>query len=245
MRKKNFFLTIDIDWAPDWMIKPFIDILIKEKISSTIFVTHQSDLLEEIEREKTLIEIGLHPNLNINSTQGKNTEDIINNLKQIYPRARAIRTHGNIHSTNLSLDFSHKYKFLIDSSLFIPYKLNLRPYKFGWDWKNKIINTPYTWEDSYEICQIKPKLSLTNEYFKNSTYLVLNFHPVHLYLNAFNYKKYRDIKTKYGDINYWDEDDIKKYINTKQKGVFDFFKELIFTKNIEFRKISYSKKFLQ
>ena len=50
MSKKDFFLTIDIDWAPDWMIEPFLNILIKEKVNSTIFVTHQSNLLENIKK---------------------------------------------------------------------------------------------------------------------------------------------------------------------------------------------------
>ena len=244
MNHKDFFLTMDVDWAPDWMIEPFLNILIKEKINSTIFVTHQSNLLQNI-KKNSLVEIGLHPNLEVNSTQGKNTNEIINNLKKMYPEAIAIRTHGNIQSTNLSLDFSHKYKFLVDSSLFVPYKLNFRPYRFGWDWKNKIINTPYTWEDSYEISQIKPKLSLTNEYFKKSSYLVINFHPVHLYMNAFNYKKYREMKIQFGDVNNWSENNIKKYINTKQRGVFNFFKELVFSKNIKFHKISNSQNFLQ
>ena len=244
MNKKDFFLTIDIDWAPDWMIEPFLNILIKEKVNSTIFVTHQSNLLENIKKNSS-VEIGLHPNLEVNSTQGKNTKDIINNLKQIYPGAKALRTHGNLQSTNLSLIFSQKYKFTIDSSLFVPYALNFKPYLFGWDWKPKIINVPYSWEDSYEISQNEPKLSLNNDYFKKSDYLVLNFHPVHLFVNAISYKSYRELKKKYGDINKWKESQIRKYINNRQKGVFNFFKELVFSKNITFHKISYSKNFLK
>ena len=86
MSNKDFFLTMDIDWAPDWMIEPFLNILIKEKIYSTIFVTHQSNLLENI-KKNSFIEIGLHPNLEVNSTQGKNTNEIINNLKKVYDKS--------------------------------------------------------------------------------------------------------------------------------------------------------------
>ena len=86
---------------------------------------------------------------------------------------------------------------------------------------------------------------MNNDYFKKSDYLVLNFHPVHLFVNAISYKSYRELKKKYGDINKWKESQIRKYINNRQKGVFNFFKELVFSKNITFHKISYSKNFLK
>ncbi|SVD69909.1 uncharacterized protein METZ01_LOCUS422763, partial [marine metagenome] len=46
--KDNFVITIDIDWAPGWMIDFVTAILIENGVKATWFVTHASPAIESI-----------------------------------------------------------------------------------------------------------------------------------------------------------------------------------------------------
>ena len=60
----NIIITCDIDWAPDFIIKYFLE-SINSKIS--IFITNNS--IQQRILSKSKLEIGYHPNLHKNSTQ--------------------------------------------------------------------------------------------------------------------------------------------------------------------------------
>ena len=57
------FLTIDIDWAPDFVILDTVELLLKYNVVATILVTHDSPLLQDLRSHKNF-EFGIHPNFN-------------------------------------------------------------------------------------------------------------------------------------------------------------------------------------
>ena len=49
-----YALTLDIDWAPDWMISDIANQLISEGVRATWFATHTSQAIKEIEGKSDL-----------------------------------------------------------------------------------------------------------------------------------------------------------------------------------------------
>lgn len=233
--KKNIILTFDIDWAPDWMVKPIIEIIKKKKINSHFFLTHKSDLFL---KKENYIDIGLHPNFFSNSTQGKNTKQIIKNLKKIYRRANTVRTHGNFQSINLHILLSEKYNIKIDCSTFAP-RHDVLSYNLLWK-KKKIQILSYNWEDGYEANQTKKIFSLKHKFFNDRKIklYILNFHPIHIFLNTRDSKVYNKMKNKFPDINKTTQKNLEEFINKKKTGAKNFFESLINSENINFLKIA-------
>ena len=239
---KNIILTFDVDWAPDWMIIPILKKLKEKKITSHFFLTHNSKLFS---KKNKYIQIGLHPNFFKNSTQGSSEKNIIDNLLKTFGKVDTLRTHGNYQSTNLHVLLTEKYKFKIDNSILSP-----RSQVFNYDliWKKKKIEIlSYNWEDGYETNQIQKIFSLKNKFFNNNRIklYILNFHPVHIFLNTRYFDIYKKMKRKFPNINKTHYSDLEKFINRKTIGTKNFFESLITSKDIKFFKLKDYKKILK
>ena len=70
----NLILSFDIDWAPEFMIEDLLNIT--HKINLTIFNTHKSKILKTIDKNR--ISLGIHPNIQKNSSQGINALKVKN-----------------------------------------------------------------------------------------------------------------------------------------------------------------------
>ena len=90
-------VTLDIDWAPDWMVEDVVERLVRAGVRATLFATHDSPLLRSLEGNSE-IEIGLHPNFLPGSSHGSTPEEIFATLRSWYPRATACRTHSLVQS---------------------------------------------------------------------------------------------------------------------------------------------------
>ena len=55
---------------------------------------------------------------------------------------------------------------------------------------------------------------------------IMNFHPIHIYLNSFTIKKYEEMKSKI-DLKDVTKESIVKYINTLNYGISDLFLDII------------------
>ena len=58
----NTYLTFDIDWAEDKMMEPILEELLKRRMKSTWFVTHDTPLLQVFRKHSDLVDLGIHPN---------------------------------------------------------------------------------------------------------------------------------------------------------------------------------------
>ena len=99
----RLFLTVDLDWAPDWAIADCLDLVEEARVAATIFVTHDTPLLARM-RANPRIELGLHPNFNPLldglASQGS-AETVMRGLQRIVPEARAVRSHSMTQSSRL------------------------------------------------------------------------------------------------------------------------------------------------
>lgn len=220
-------LTFDCDWAPDFVINDIINLLNEEKIKATFFITNNSQIIKKL-RENKLFEIGIHPNFFPKSTQGSNENSILNNLKQIVPEAKSIRTHGLFQSTPLLKKFQ-EYGIENDLSLFLQNTPNIVPHysKFF-----NLFRFPYFWEDDVAITE-KINWSFDDPMYHVNGLKIFNFHPIHVFLNSRYMENYENLKKDIG-LGQLNEENIKNYVNQSDVGVKSYFKEIIsFIKNKE------------
>lgn len=218
----NVFFTIDLDWCPDFMLDYTLEIFSKNDIKCTIFATHETDLLKGLNKNK--FELSIHPNFNesLDFGKGESSSKIIENLLIKFPDSLGVRSHSmtqSSHLINQFYDLGLKY----ESNQFIPYNWSIRPYKL---W-NDLLRIPYNWEDDIHFTYKKEfKYNID---FKRSNYYVLDFHPIHIFLNTINNSHYLSAKKYYHDKK------IKNFINKNEIGVKDFLLNTI--ENIKNNKI--------
>lgn len=187
---KSVSLTFDIDWAPDFMIEEIINILEIYSIKATFFATHESKVLQNLNSSKNY-EVGLHPYIGKNSTQGRDSNEILTKLKNTYPDSEGCRFH--------ILEFS--YRDL----------LNLKNYGLKYDISRIMFNSPfllpayhsdlnlvllqYSWEDGVSENQgINP--SIHNVDLETPGLKILNFHPMNIYINCPNSNHRKEFQLK-------------------------------------------------
>ncbi len=63
-------ITLDVDWAPDFMIDAAAQALVDREVKATWFVTHASPAVERLREHPDLFELGIHPNFLAGSSHG-------------------------------------------------------------------------------------------------------------------------------------------------------------------------------
>jgi hypothetical protein len=181
-----FIITLDTDWAPDPVIDFTANILIKNNVKATWFITHRSPAIERLEEHPELFELGAHPNFFPESSHGKNPEEVWETIRKIVPQAKGIRTHGLFQSTRYYIEAINR-GFIYDASTLLPFHPAPYPVFFKWEEK-QILKIPFVWED--DVCfsstkdyhfEVKKQLSIPS---------VLSFHPIHIYLNTSSVEEY-------------------------------------------------------
>jgi len=176
------FLTFDVDWAHDEILSHTLDILEAADVAATIFVTHNTKLLDRM-RENPKIEIGIHPNFNVcfdpNYRGLKSPRAIIEKLLEIVPEAKSVRSHSMLQSSPI-LDLFAEYGLTHECNHFIPEQsgIELSP----WIVWNGLCKVPYFWEDDVH-CLYSQKSDMSNLLLRNGL-KVFDFHPIHIFLNT-------------------------------------------------------------
>jgi hypothetical protein len=209
----NIYLTFDIDWAQDNMMEPIFEELLKRRIKSTWFVTHETPLLHIFRQYSDLVDLGIHPNFLKGSTHGESEEEILLNVAGLVPEAKVIRTHSVYQSGPLLSKIANLKSIELDSSIFLPEMSNIQPVKHLTP-NGPLIRLPIFWADDYEL--LKPQSDWTPEqYLKEEGHKVFLFHPVHLFLNASDFCDYESYKKS------------RPNSSPARTGVMDFFLHLI------------------
>ena len=183
-------LTIDIDWAPDFMIDFAAEALVEEGVRATWFVTHPSPAVDRLRQHPELFELGIHPNFLPRSTHGKRWEDVLVHCMDLVPDATSMRTHGLFQATALLDMVITQTPITTDLTIFLPYTASIRPVDYHWN-DRTLLRLPYYWEDDFEMMQPNPSWSLTPERALGGGLKIFNFHPVHIFLNSPDMKPYR------------------------------------------------------
>tara|TARA_B110000037_G_C17122292_1_gene506407 strand:+ start:3476 stop:4171 length:696 start_codon:yes stop_codon:yes gene_type:complete len=191
MQNKITILTFDLDWCEDKVFNYTLDKLIKYKVPATFFVTHASKLLDKI-RKYSFFELGIHPNLNKDSTHGINYQEAIDHCLSIVPEAISFRPHGLNISSNILIYLMNR-GIKIDCSIFMPNTNDINQYYFQINEK-KILRVPFNWSDDYEFYQKNKKYKFDD--INNYKTLIMDFHPIHVYLNSNSEHEYEKYKSK-------------------------------------------------
>jgi hypothetical protein len=224
MDKTKVVITFDVDWAPESVIKYVANRMLKNKLNSTWFATHDSEILHQLKKEN-LFEIGIHPNFLPGSTQGKNTKGILTNLKNLYPSSCSVRTHSLYQSTPLLEKMSCDYELRYDSSLYLPQKNGVYSHRLEFK-SSKIWRFPFIWEDDFELMRDNMNLKVDAMLNENGGFKIFNFHPIHIALNSSDLDQYEVLKSNenYPDVEL---EAINNYKKGDVRGIEDFFDDLL------------------
>lgn len=199
--------TSDIDWAPEHVIEYSISLFEKYETKCTFFCTNQSETLSNCNKE--LFELGIHPNFNpLLEGKGGNIDEVIENILNIYPESKGVRSHSLTQNSVILNKFSEK-GLIYDANQFMPYQNNIKPFKI---W-NGLVRIPFNWEDALHMEFANSFENIGLDLISNDTN-ILNFHPIHIYLNTENIERYKMAK-KY----YHNPQKLKEYQNNKTFGI--------------------------
>ena len=194
MNTDSFAITLDVDWAPDPVIEFCYSILLEANLKSTWFVTHQSKALEQLFTKPELFEIGIHPNFMPGSSHGESPEEVIEYCMQLCPHATSVRTHGHVQSWNLLALLAKKTNIYIDVSSYLPRLTASFQTIYYFDNERFLIRAPTIWEDHLEIHRPDTIWDMRKVEKQTKGLKVINFHPIHLYLNSVDLRPYEDFK---------------------------------------------------
>lgn len=224
MNNINYHLTFDIDWAPDCCVEQILLDLKKNSVKATFFITHASDINDEIINQGH--HIGLHPNFFPNSTHGKSTLEIIEGLLKIANNASSIRTHGLFQSTSLFIEiFSNFPQLKLDISNLTYKSKYIERTKMTYE-TAKFERINFNWEDDVAFFDQGFNWSSEVYYGKLNIY---NFHPIHIFLNSCSMKNYEKLKSNIGNknLNQLKKNEVSNFINYDSAGARTFLNSLI------------------
>lgn len=182
--------TSDTDWTTEEVIGEMLEIFEEYGMKCTFFATHDSPVLKNA--NKNLFEIALHPNFNsfFDNKSTKTVDEVIDELINIYPGAKGIRSHSMTQSSILLSKFAEK-GLLYDANHFLPYQ-QIKPFKL-WTGMWRI---PYNWEDDihYSYNRTFDEIGLT---LNDEDLFVFDFHPTQIFLNTEKAERYINAKVDY------------------------------------------------
>ena len=195
------FITIDIDWAHDDVLRDAIELLDETELNVTWFVTHDTPILARL-RENPQYDLGIHPNFNWllagDTRGGANAVEVVDRMMKIVPDAKCVRSHSMAQSTGLLQIFSDA-GLTHDANHFVPASsdVELKP----WVLWNGMTRVPYCWEDDIfciyrERGIAEPDVAGT---MAKKGLRVFDFHPIHLFLNTESMTRYERTRALHQD----------------------------------------------
>lgn len=194
-------LTIDADWAIPPVREFAFDLLRRERIPFTYFATSDQHMAAE-----AFCEIAWHPN------PDEGLERSFENLSALFPLSRGMRPHraGGMAPQDLITPMRrfHLHWASVGGGL---NQVTAQRLDGGH------INFPISWGDNYLFTSnTEPDWSLLRS--SSTGYYIMNFHPIHLFLNTDSVERYREAKRVYKSFP-----DLQTMVNEHVRGVRDLF----------------------
>ncbi len=185
-------ITLDVDWAPDFMIDHAAGLLAERGARATWFVTHASPAVDRLRERPDLFELGIHPNFLPGSSHGATAAEVVRHCAALVPGARAVRTHCLMQSTPLHDVLLANSDVEVDVSLFLPHAKGVEPV-LQWSPGGRLLRVPYVWQDNMEMHAPAPRWD-ADRVLDGDGVRVLDFHPVHVWLNSSSVEPYERLK---------------------------------------------------
>jgi len=185
----RLFLTFDVDWAHDDVLRDTIELVRPYDLPVTWFITHATDMLTDLRGEKDRWDLGIHPNFNplLDGSGHGSAAEIIERLLMIVPEAKSVRSHSLVQSSILyklfmSAGLTH------DSNDYVPSHsgLALQPFCI----ENGLVKVPYCFSDELWCIQGGGHAEDFNALLHRDGLLVFDFHPIHVFLNTESLDRY-------------------------------------------------------
>ncbi len=192
-------ITIDMDWAHDDVLRYTLQDLIRRNLTATWFVTHDTPLIREIRDAGH--ELGLHPNFNhlLETGDGNGNGcavDILLHLLAIAPQAKCVRSHSLFQSSRLAILFAD-HGLSHDANTYLPFE------QVGlvspWRGPAGLVHVPHGWEDDIFILGGRPA---PRDALALDGVFVLDFHPIHFFLNSRNDDDYNACRGHWDDVGF-------------------------------------------
>jgi hypothetical protein len=228
--KNNFFaFTVDVDWAPDYMIDYMAEAFTAAGARVTWFLTHASPAVDRL-RHNPLFELGIHPNFLPGSTHGSSDDAVMKHCLELAPGAKSVRTHALVQNSRLMWMMRHKYDIRVDCSLFLPFTPNIIPHTLCHSAAEvPLVRIPFFWEDDVECLRPNRSWNASDANIHVHGIKMFNFHPMYVGLNEDDFKRYESVKSelcKGRPLNELSQEELIPYTNTGA-GVNTFFKGIL------------------
>lgn len=187
----KYNLSLDVDWAPDFVIDYVAQLLLAYGVKATWFVTHGSPAIERLRNNPEQFELGIHPNFLKGSSHGESVNEVLQFCKDIVPDAVSVRTHSLCMNGEIMSSLCASEKIGVDSSLFLPGVQTIQPFVFE-NINGRLVRVPVYWSDDYQLSKVDIDFSLPE--LDTPGVQVYMFHPVHIFLNSPNFDYYTQQK---------------------------------------------------
>lgn len=218
-------VTLDIDWAPDFVIDEVAEALAQAGVPATWFVTHASPAVDRLRGRPELFELGIHPNFLARSSHGSTVEAVMGHLLEIVPGATSMRTHGLVQSSVLLDEIATMSPISTDVSLLLPFASHLAPVRYRTR-RADFVRLPYFWEDDLAMCQRNPCWTSASLLAAGSGLKIFDFHPIHIALNSPDMTAYEQLKRAAPDLVNARPTDVARNVHPGP-GAGTFFAELL------------------
>jgi hypothetical protein len=189
-----YALSVDVDWAPDFMIDYVADSFTEAGVKCTWFITHASPAIERL-RKNPLFELGIHPNFFEGSSHGKTEDEVIRHCLNLVPDAKSVRMHALWQNSRLLTKLRKEYRFEVDCTLFIPRTPHLIPHTIGYSPNDApLVRLPCFWEDDVECLRPVRCWDIEDPGFHIPGMKMFNFHPMYVGLNENTFENYERVK---------------------------------------------------
>lgn len=182
------YLSMDVDWAPDWAIRQAVDSVIERGLALTVFVTHDSPVMRDLATDPR-VERALHPNYMAGSSHGATRDAVLDHMAEVCPEGRGVRAHGLERSTSHVIDYGSRGVTYEASDL-----LFLQPGLTGGRYWNGMAQLPTWWEDDVHMLHGLPMVVAEIPLAAAPPLAIFDFHPILLALNSADLSGYVALK---------------------------------------------------
>lgn len=210
------FITVDVDWAPDWAMRRLLEACLDAGVRSTWFITHETDVLEDLRAVPDLVELGIHPNFQAGSSHGTTASEVVAECMRIVPEARTMRTHCLVQSTPILQTVVDESPITLDASVYLRDLKGVSVSALPLDRGRELARVPYVWEDDLEFFAREPRwdgIAFLSEREAETELTVIDVHPIHFVLNSASVAPYQALKAAVGDTRRATEEQVRSFMH--------------------------------
>lgn len=186
--------SVDVDWAPDWMVEQLAEQLFRRNMPVTWFATGESNTLQFLMGVSSH-EVAIHPNFSPGSSHGGDYEAALRHMLLLYPKAAGFRSHS-LHISSRILHKASEYGLIYDSNLLIESDQRVSPFRSS----HGLVRFTHHYSDAIWLGRkTRDKPAVFG--IRSGELNVFDFHPIHLWLGSNSLKPYERLKAYLGSKN--------------------------------------------